>query len=606
MAAMRKGFASIMVTALLAGLAGESLAQTDADPPGEGGPVGELVGPLDEEEQELLREALTHPLLPPGPAPASTEAIRQAGAPRPTARLLVRLSRSPGEQDEREDSLFPGSLAAMSARLSLNLCSDLRADLAASRARGELWKDGRFGGTLSYQGTALPGRILLGDYTLGGGQGLLFGGRGAWSGTGRPGCRKEELAPSGGSGIRGAMRGLALTADARFGTTSLRTTVCLSHRALDATLRDDLTAAGLDWDAPARTASERARRATVTEDLLGVRLSLAGSRWGVGFSWFRSRYSHPVFPSSGLGFSGESARLFGADGTVGLGKLTVFAEIACSLPAGVSAVGGLELHPASQTTLRIAWRSFGLKFANPRGISAGRHRDGSNERALSLALHAAPARGTTVEAEADIYGWPGPVYRDPLPSGGMTMSAGCTADLDSAVSGQLRLRLRRWESLRTTASAAGEELHERVESRRLSLSALLRCRLTPLLTWRSQLSVAGVRHSRALDEGRALLMSAGLLLEWAGWRGELRCTLFSGADGDLPLVDAEPEPAQSFGATVLSGQGSRYMGAVQWVAGPNLTVSAKCSATFPGPDPRSAPAGGPPLVRFALSALTTL
>ena len=158
--------------------------------------------------------------------------------------------------------------------------------------------------------------------------------------------------------------------------------------------------------------------------------------------------------------------------------------------------------------------------------------------------------------------------------------------------------------MRTGLSASAAELRERVEASRFSMTALLLCRLTADVALRSQLSGCSARYSRALPEGNALLLSVGLLYRRDPWRGEVRCMLYDGVGGDLPLIDAEPEPGAPAGAPLLFGLGTRYMGAAEWNACPILTFGAKCSINFPGRQNRLT--SPPPSIRLAISILASL
>ncbi len=214
------------------------------DPPASLASCADIIGVLDEDEREALRDLADAPLFAseprraPGTADTSARRLWKA-------RLLVRMSRSGGPDDRRDDSVFPGALAAVTAKLGLRLGADLQAGVTAVRERGERWGDACFAGTVGYGGKGL--RLLIGDFTFGAAEGLVFPGSGSRPGRRRTGITDDDLAACERLGSEGSMRGIALAVSIPSGSVTAGGTVLISRRGLDASLHADGSVSGFEW-----------------------------------------------------------------------------------------------------------------------------------------------------------------------------------------------------------------------------------------------------------------------------------------------------------------------------------------------------------------------
>lgn len=317
-----------------------------------------------------------------------------------------RLDLSRGFKSSDDSLAFAGSPAALFTRLSVQVGAHLKARFVADKDPGEriAWQPtastygfDHVSGSIELKQFGFINRLVVGDYRINMGQGLLF-----W----RPYSNQRGLYPTRDplkqhAGILMAAsreenvfhRGLALKLEL---LPALSLLAFHSRRSLDATLSTQITPFGLS---PAmasfftsglhRTPAEMAKKDQQREVITGGELRLTTSRLQVGLTGYRSQYRYPFQASNALykRFAFSASQLSGASihTTFQTNTAYVFAELARSFPGAIATLGGLLLKPFDRFRLLMVGRYYSPRFYTFHGHAFGKRRGNpNNEKGLYL------------------------------------------------------------------------------------------------------------------------------------------------------------------------------------------------------------------------------
>jgi hypothetical protein len=201
---------------------------------------------------------------------------------------------------------------------ALRLPGEWNVGLLCEKDPGEKWRHGFFSGFIEREEWGPVDRLILGDYTVSSGGGLLIGlGRGLpWGSRGVSGATSGmRLSPYHASGECRYLRGVALRISQPVGVVAVRGTFFLSSLPRAATVREPGTFTSLTTDGLFRTEGEIRKRNTLRETLAGGGVDIATS-WGFrcGLTVVHTGFNAVRMPADSRGFLGT--RLTGVGGTV--------------------------------------------------------------------------------------------------------------------------------------------------------------------------------------------------------------------------------------------------------------------------------------------------
>ena len=257
----------------------------------------------------------------------------------------------------------------------------------------------------------IPGystRLVLGDFLVDGGQGLVFwrptgfskGGE-ATSGVARNGT---GVWPSLSTGQSMTFRGIGVNIQPR----GVGFHLFYSSKPLDATIDSGGTVTHLSSDDLHRTESELAKRNRLREKTLGGRMTLdLGKGMKLGMSGFASQFDETVMLSGPFGFHGNRISAFGLDGLYTDGSVSAFAEIAQDRSRAIAAVAGFSVNPRSDLTVAFLLRTYSKSYNNFHSSGFSESGDGcKNESGTYAGLTFHPTPWLRIAAYMDQFMFP--------------------------------------------------------------------------------------------------------------------------------------------------------------------------------------------------------
>jgi hypothetical protein len=354
------------------------------------------------------------------------------------------------------DGRYPGGRARIQQRITAQGLGHVRAGLLQERDPGESDFADHLCGYMSVEALGIVDRAVLGDFTVAGGNGLVF-----WQSfglskgsdalaAGRRGTRMLAPYASATEGL--FYRGAAVQLG--FGAVSLLTFA--SRNALDATIDESTgTAGAFGIDGLHRSPSESQRRQSVREDLYGGRAQweIVGTSRALrlGTSAWHAQYSVPSDPNTPFGFRGDRAWVVGGDASFTHGRLQVFGEMALCHLDRAAALLGLRAPLHAQADALLLWRSYNERFVNIHGFGFGeRGGELQNEQGLYLGLRVRPAGGLRIDAWVDVFAFPNRTYLLHLPTSGGELLLAAAWDISESLI--LNLRFTHGEKDNTVAA----------------------------------------------------------------------------------------------------------------------------------------------------------
>lgn len=386
------------------------------------------VGGLSAEALAALRPFVTAGPAEAGDAPGSASAPR-----RMRLEVVQRVARRFATDDAGPGSpvrLLTRVRAEQRRRLALHLTLDQDAGErfgwdAARRAYGYDFVSA----ALSVRDAGAVRRLVVGDFVVNAGQGLVFWQR-PTMGKGAETVRSAErsgagVAPHGGAEETRFFRGLAATLRLR---PTLSVSVFASRRHLDATRVDTADGAPPVFASPLpatglhRTTTERARRAMLRHDLIGGDVAFARGGLRLGATGYAARFGGTLRPGPGperrYAFAGDRAAMGSVyfDGVAG--AYHAFGEVALDADGTAAAAGGVVLAGPRDLEVVVHARHFPAAFVSLHGQAFGEYSGVQNETGLYAGLHYRPARAWRVSAFLDQYRSPWVRTNVPRPARG--------------------------------------------------------------------------------------------------------------------------------------------------------------------------------------------
>lgn len=282
-------------------------------------------------------------------------------------------------------------------------------------------------GYLMYQGRGLINRIIIGDYSLRTGEGLIFNSNrrmGSWLSAPSFMSGRTAAVPYSSSEENSFFRGISLT----IGRASAGAVIYASSNMIDAhplydsdstvTGVSSLTSGGIHV-----SESQREARNCLQESVAGLHLAAGAQKIRGGVTSSLTWFSLPFLPDTSRpeyihSFAGSKLLNISGGLKAGTGPLLFFTEAAMSFPGSIAFIAGFRAKPSDRITLNVLTRHFSPEYhAFHDGACKARSGSG-NETGISASLHLEAARHLFLTAAADNYHFPWPRYRSSSPSYG--------------------------------------------------------------------------------------------------------------------------------------------------------------------------------------------
>jgi len=437
-------------------------------------------------------------------------------------------------------------------------------------------------GHLMYRGRGIIDRIIIGDYSLRFGEGLMFNSsswQGSWLSspsfmTGRSALTQytstEENNFFRGVGcVLGSItRGVVLFASSNFIDARL-----LFDDDSNAVAVTNLVKGGVH-DSP----SALEARNSLTETMSGLHLTWGTDKFRAGatssVTWFSFPFQTDTMkPENITAFSGNRLVNMAVNIKTGTGPLLFFTESAVSFPGSWAVIGGIRARPSDRVTFNILARHFSPGYHSFHSGAYCASSAASNETGLAASLHLEVARHLFVSAGADHYRVPWPRYRSSSPSYGNRTEIKC----EYLPREDLSLRL-------TYTSAAREyDLENKSgisfsETRRRRLLAFtFSCSPAENIHLTTRVSASHIMPSG--EKGFLLCQDLSYAFHAVPLRLWFRYALCSSGGYDSRLYAWENDLLHSFSVPAMYGECSRAFLMISWKPSDKMELRAKYAIT---------------------------
>lgn len=437
-------------------------------------------------------------------------------------------------------------------------------------------------GYLDFRGNKIIDRVIVGDYALRFGEGVLLNSSrwmGSWLSSPSFMSGRSAAVPYKSSEENEFFRGICISAGdinsgvLLFGSSNLIDARPLYGEDSTATAVSNLVRGGLHV-----TESQLAARNTLKETVAGLRLTAGAARIRGGVTAMSTWFSLPFRPDRSQpqnihAFEGGRLLNLAADFRAGTGPVLLFAETGLSLPGGWAATAGVRAKPSGRVTFNLLGRHFSPRYY---AFHSGAYKavSGSgNETGIAASLHLEAGRHLFVTAAADHYRIPGPRYRSSLPSYGSRIELkGEYRPRDD-----INLRLSCSSSSReydipSGTGTAGSENHVRRQ-----VGFVLNCIPARgfMLTTRASASFVTPPE----EKGCLLCQDLSYSFNSLRLRVWLRYLLSSTGGWDSRLYAWENDLLSSFSVPALYGEASRSFIMVSWKPAGNIEARFKYAFT---------------------------
>jgi hypothetical protein len=483
------------------------------------------------------------------------------------------------------DGRFSGPSIKSYSRLLVTGSENAQVGLLVEKDAGEKFSNAFLAGFVRLAVPPFIPELILGDYTLDAGQGLVF-----WRAV--QASKSSMSAGSRGKNMAGAhgysstdefnfFRGASLTHEVALGGRSLSATFVFSKRSLSASTGGGGTITSFYQEGLFRTENELTKRDAVEEQLVGGRIVFSSRKgWEMGVSMYRSRYSHDVSLDPEFGLTSAAVSVAGIDGKFGAGPWNTYAEVARSGPSALAGIVGTVLSLPEKGTLSMAYRDYSPQFVNPHAHGFGDREGTRNEQGLFLGLSLQPSDWISVNAYLDLFRYPWPTATVPFPVTGRDLFLEGGVGWFPGVDLQLRYSATAVEQKKGTVDARGRTTSCIATWNRHKLRLKVRHTATTHLQLDASLegTITGHDLDRSFERGGVAYQ--GVRYATQAFVGEIRMVVFDTDSYFSRLYEYENDLVGVFQNYALYGRGRRWYALIRWCPGRGVALSAKYSETI--------------------------
>lgn len=435
-------------------------------------------------------------------------------------------------------------------------------------------------GYIMYRGRGMVDRIIIGDYSLRFGEGLIFSNsswQGSWLTSPSFMAGRSTAAPYTSSEENSFLRGMSVC----LGSVSAGAVLFVSSNMTDARPLFDADSVAVAVSNLVRggihvTESQLEAKNTLTETLAGIHLTTGNDymRGGVtsAVTWFSLPFSPDTSVAQNIhSFAGDRLLNLSADFRAGTGPVLFFAEAGLSLPGSWAATAGFRARPSGRLTFNVLARYLSPDY---HAFHAGVFGTGSGNRTgIAASVHLEAARHFFVTAAADHYRRPWSGYRSSAPSFGNTAEV----KAEYLPRDDISLRLSYTSSSREYDSETRTGSAPSVTHNRHQAGLVFNCAPATGLSLTTRATASFIRPSG--ERGYMLCQDISYLFSGASLRLWLRYALCSTGGWDSRLYAWENDLLSSFSIPALYGECSRSFVMISWKPWQGVEVRAKYALT---------------------------
>jgi hypothetical protein len=481
------------------------------------------------------------------------------------------------------DGSFAGSQVNHYHRIEAAVTEDLSVGGVAEKDAGERWADGFRSGYVDVAGLPAGLHAILGDYTVGGGQGLVLWNSATFDrGSGASGFVRRSGGgpqPNRSADESRYLRGIAVKATPVPG---LQAMGFYSARDRAATVDENGVVTSFDASGLFRTEGERGRNHAVKEKTIGGRVSFGDpDLWDAGVTFSRTELSAAFIPDRARGFGGRTFSAAGIDARVQTGDVLWFAEGAHTAGGGSAGIAGAVVSIGLRTEAAVAYRSYGAEFVTLHGAGAGQGQDTRNEEGVTLAVSSRISRVLSVNASFDHYRYPWHTALRVFPSAGSETFIEALMHPRPRLEFSARYTMRGGESGERVADSLQRERVVQVERRQQNLRLTAVMEPVRRVRLRTRLEIVDVSLDLPGRHERGILLYEDVSCAVSDWlTAEVRLVFFDTESYDARVYEFENDVRGAFANPALYGRGRRWYVLLRTSpVGGILTFSCKYAAT---------------------------
>ncbi len=437
-------------------------------------------------------------------------------------------------------------------------------------------------GYFEVEGNKLINKIILGDYALRIGEGLVFNSSqwmGSWLSSPSFMSGRGTAAPYSSTEENFFFRGVSLMA----GSVNAGAVLFASSNTIDARILfiEDSIATGVSNLVRGGlhvTESQLEARNSLTETVAGLHLTAGAEKIRGGVTASATWFSLPFRPDKHKpenlhAFEGSRLLNIAVDLRAGTGSALFFGEAGMSFPGSWAATAGLRAKPSGRVTFNILARHFSPDY---HAFHSGAFKAGSgsgNETGFAASVHLEAARHLFVTAAADHYRIPWLRYRSSAPSYGNRIE----------INGEYRprddisLRLSYTSSSREYDSASETGTALPVIHTRQQVSFALNCNPAAGLRLTTRASVSFISPSE--EKGFLLCQDFSYAFRKVPLRLWFRYAICSSDGWDSRLYAWEADLLSSFSVPALYGEMTRSFIMLSWEPAERVEARLKYACT---------------------------
>ena len=440
-------------------------------------------------------------------------------------------------------------------------------------------------GYLAWEGTGWLSRLVIGNFGVEYGQGLLL-----WSGVsfGKGSAAVHPLLRSG-AGVGGvassresaSFRGIGAAIQL---SRRLQLTAFASDRKRDASLSESGRIRSLVADGMHRTASEIDRRGSIRERIAGGAVTWHTPHWTVGLAGYRSQmstaYELAGRPDQFFDSSTPTAHGVSLFGSASVGANFLFFELMRDARGRPGGVGGLHFGGGRAADVLISVRHYPADFRSPYGsaFSEGSGKP-ENESGIYAGLRLQLHPHWEAVMYADYYQFPYLRFQVPGPSGGIDSRLILRYRPRDWLNASIQLRSETRDVPDAFLSSANRVLDGLNRSVRQAARLQVSYHFTDDIQLRSRASIS--RYLKGPDSAQLGLLLYHQVrwqaLPWLTFYGRL--SYFDVDSYDARLYSYENDLLYRFSVPAFQDAGHRYYLMMRAAVGPRATVAVKWSAT---------------------------
>lgn len=437
-----------------------------------------------------------------------------------------------------------------------------------------------FSGHVTFTGTGIVRKIILGDFSCRSGQGIHLN-TGIKTGLSLTSAgykaARNEIRPYTSTGENNFFRGIA--AQLSFKRAGL--TAFLSYNDIDATLsaNEDSTeffVKQLYESGIHNTPSLLVRKDAVTEIAFGAGLTYSFRRLKTGFSFSESHFSLPLLsdrsdPENIHDFEGTINRVYSVHYNSLLERILLYGEISVNSPGNYAMIQGITIRPSDRLTMNLLLRNYSPGYTAFHAACPGTSSSNSNEQGIMGNFIFEAARHLFISAGCDISRYPWLRYRCSYPSMTKRMEIRLSYNPSENMATDFSFNVR--SSMIDINEGTGIAGIYETETR--TLRGQIKYRLSENLTMltRADLKMAEPSGSK----GMLLLQDLVCSFQSIPVDMWFRFCLFNTDSWDSRLYTYENDLLYSFTIPALSGRGSRSYLMVKWEIGKRAEIRGKYS-----------------------------